>query len=169
MNVRRAKYFLWFFFSLLLLYFLIKVITTYFKISPFINNLFETGNRIENNQQMIDSVLVLHNLFQNENTTINFEKDKKILLHFWSIKDKKYLSEIPWIEKNRSKNLFVILNDNIGETKLFVNENNFSFPVYYCDTISLPFKYRKLIYPYTIEIVGDSILSSFIGNINRLN
>lgn len=169
MYKKKIKTFLWLFFGLLLMYFIISGVVMYFKISPFLNNLFETADRIERKQQLTDSVLILDDLVQNKTTTIKFKKSEKVLLHFWSTKDKKYLTEISWIEKNNSKNLYVIVNDNIKEATLFINKNRFSFPVYYCDTILLPFKYKKLIYPYTVEIVDDSVLSSFIGNIKRIN
>lgn len=169
MSKRIVKVLLFSFFGVLILYFIISAGITFFKISPFLNNLFETADRIERNQQITDSVLVLVDLVQNKKTIVEFKKNEKVLLHFWSIRDKKYLAEISWIEKNSSKNIYVIINDNIKEAKLFLDKNSFSFQVYYCDTILLPFKYRKLIYPYTIEIVDDLILNSFIGNIKKIN
>ena len=77
--------------------------------------------------------------------------------------------EINWIEENIiHENLFIIVNDSSKQVKMFIKKKQFSFPVYYCDTTTLPLKYKKFLYPYTIEIIGDSIRKSFIGNIKNL-
>ncbi len=169
MKSKTAKIILFSSLGIFIIFFIISIVTTYLKMSPFLNNLFEIGNKLENNQQLIDSTLVLTDVVSGNKLKVVLKNNKRVILRFWSIYDNASPKEITWVEENITKeSLFVIVNDSLDKAQLFVKNKQFSFPIYYCDTLTLPFKHKNLIYPYSVVIMGDSITKSSLGNFNQI-
>ena len=144
------------------LFFLVNVFITYKKISPFMSDLFTQADKLENQQELTDSVITLHDLRYKDRVKIVELKDQ-VTLKFLS-PDRKLFSNEDFIKSGSGElgDVYFIINDTLSDYSELMDD----IDLFYSDTLSLPFKYKKMVYPYSIKIDNKTIIEAFIGDNN---
>lgn len=134
--------------------FLIFSIYKYFEIKPFINNLFKNADNLVYNQKLTDSVIIL---IDQDNNEIELSLKDSVNLSFFSFKN----FELEYKFDERFYNIETDLNADLKKIKKTKKINS---ALYKCDTVGLPFKYKKIDLPYKIRIYNNEIIESKIYN-----
>lgn len=132
-----------------------------------IGNIFITAEKITENQILTDTVFNVFDISSGERKVIKLT-DEEIILAFKSVKGVDFSKDLNFINKNaKFKNIYVIINDSIGFNKSYKKLEK-QFPIYYCDTSTLPFNNKKLLYPYSVLIKRGEISKISLGNVYKL-
>jgi hypothetical protein len=153
--------------TLILILFLLftgLVVTTFFQMGKPIKNLFAKSIEITENQYLTSDTVSVLNL--NTNTKKVLDLSTEIILSFRGINKIKTPRDVKLIKKLilQKKELYIIVNDTIGVGKNFKS----TFPVYFMDTLNLPFNSKKLLYPYTIELRENRIVKIILGDLRKM-
>lgn len=131
-----------------------------------LGNIFSTADNITTNQSLIKPHFTLINLRVGNEKEIFFNEKDSLLLIFKDLNDD-FTEDISFFDKNKSKSFFLILNDstNFKKHNLFLSNK---MPVYYCDTSNLPFKYKKILRPYSVLVKDGKIIKTSLGGIKMI-
>jgi hypothetical protein len=146
---------------ILFLIIIVFIVKSFLDFKPFMENIFENGINLEEKQKLIKTNIILNK--NNETFILNFDNKDTVNLYFFNIKyqnlsskeTQEILSKI-----NNEKNNYYIFTDTIN-----FNFTDFKFKdmIFLTNTDSLPFKYKKLMYPYKVKIFKDSIINSSLN------
>ncbi len=156
--MKNIKLLLFSLFSLFLLYITFKFVLTFINFSPKINKIFNDLENLENKQELTDSIILLKEIPSMRLYKINLNRSDTIKLCFIDCKNQLY---------KQNKNID-FTNNKFGVKYIFIEKNNCKIVKnqYYILEGKLPFKFKKLLYPYTVTIQKGMILNSII-NINE--
>lgn len=143
---------------------LISIGYTFRELKPFTDSLFDNANNLENNQELTRTEVFLIDLNYGSSISLKFESKDELTLHFWSADNSLSVSEIALLNKrfktNKTKNLFFISTDSLNDQL-----SNIKFPLFYISKEKLPFRYKEIIYPYTVVIKNNQIAEAYIGKL----
>jgi hypothetical protein len=156
--MKNIKLLLFSLFSLFLLYITFKFILTFISFSPKINKIFNELENLENKQELTDSIILLKEIPSMRLYKVNLNSSDTIKLCFIDCKNQLY----------KENNNIDFTNNTFGLKYIFTNNNNCKIikNQYYILEGNLPFKFKKILFPYTVTIHKGLILKSII-NINE--
>lgn len=137
---------------------------TYKQMSKPIGELFSRYDQITGDQHLLDTTITLLNLNTNKKKVVDL--NKKVTLSFRGVYNKTGYDDEDIIKEfiSKKKELYIIVNDTIELSKILKK----SLQLYYININDLPFKHKKLLYPYTIVVDNKKILRIDTDNLKNM-
>jgi hypothetical protein len=153
------------FLAIIFVYFIASLIIYFIDSKPILDNVFENGINLEENQELSKNNLSLYDIKNNESFLLDFNKNDTINLYFFNQSYKKISfkgieNDLKKLNIKKPEKTYIIFTDTLNlDTKKLPVKNNY----YKLNIDSIPFKYNKLMYPYKVVIYNNNIIKSTLN------